>query len=118
MFRSTWKSCAAIVLLPARRIAVATGLGLAAMLMLPGAAWAQVEPSRGGLLYDTHCIACHRVQVHWRDQRLVNDWDSLLGQVRHWQARALLEWSDADIQEVARYLNRAVYRLPTPGRQG
>lgn len=103
---------------PRARRAGAALVWLLAGLAPQAPGWAQSDPSRGGLLYDTHCIACHRVQVHWRDQRLVTDWASLVEQVRHWQARALLEWSDADVLEVARYLNRAVYRLPTPGRQG
>jgi cytochrome c len=35
---------------------------------------AAAEPSRGQLLYETHCIACHSTQVHWRDQHVVRDW--------------------------------------------
>lgn len=75
------------------------------------------EPSRGQLLYQTHCIACHNSQMHWRDQRLVRDWPGLLAQVRGWQARANLEWSDADITEVARHLNDSIYRLERPVAQ-
>jgi len=79
---------------------------------------AQSTPTRGSLLYDTHCVACHRAQVHWRDQRVVKDWAGLIEQVRHWQSRAQLDWSDADIQEVARFLNRSVYNLPMPDSRG
>ena len=57
----------------------------------------QPPASRGQLLYATHCIACHTTQMHWRDQRVVSDWAGLLAQVRAWQARAQLQWSDADI---------------------
>ena len=42
--------------------------------------------------------------------RRQTDWASLKAQVRRWQARASLEWSEADIVEVARYLNDAIYR--------
>jgi hypothetical protein len=72
-------------------------------------------PTRGQLLYDTHCIGCHSTQIHWRDQRLASDWASLREQVRQWQARARLAWPEADIIEVTRYLNDTIYRLPTAG---
>jgi mono/diheme cytochrome c family protein len=74
----------------------------------------QREPTRGALLYETHCVACHDSQRHWRDQRLARDWPSLLAQVREWQARAILHWSNADIVEVARHLNDTIYRFPRP----
>jgi len=73
--------------------------------------------SRGQLLYATHCVACHDTQKHWRDQRVVRDWAGLVGQVRHWQGTEHLQWDDADIEEVARYLNDRFYKLPKPGPQ-
>lgn len=75
----------------------------------------QPLPTRGRLLYETHCIACHNTQMHWRDGRIVSDWPGLVVQVRTWQERAKLAWSEADILEVARHLNAAIYRLPQPG---
>jgi len=76
-------------------------------------------PSRGQLLYSTHCIACHNTQIHWSDRRLATDWETLKAQVRQWQARAQLNWSDADIVEVARHLNETIYRFPqTSDRKG
>ena len=47
-------------------------LVLVAALLSPPS-WAQ---SRGELLYITHCVACHRTQIHWRDKRQVVDWSS------------------------------------------
>ncbi len=67
--------------------------------------------SRGELLYTTHCIACHSTQMHWRDQRRATDLDSLKEQVRLWQGRAMLAWSEDDITEVTRYLNQRIYRF-------
>jgi mono/diheme cytochrome c family protein len=69
-------------------------------------------PSRGALLYETHCVACHTTQVHWRDRKLATDWSSLSAQVRRWQANAGLRWTDEEIDEVVRYLNTTVYRFP------
>lgn len=65
--------------------------------------------SRGELLYDTNCIACHTEKVHWRTARLATDWGSLEAQVRRWQQAASLDWRDEDIAEVARYLNGRFY---------
>ena len=75
----------------------------------------QPEPTRGRLLYETHCIACHDTQIHWRDAATVRDWTSLVREVRRWQERARLQWSDADVLLVARHLNATIYRFPTPG---
>ena len=81
---------------------------LLALAALTLAASAQAE-SRGELLYATHCIACHTEQVHWRDQKLATNWNSLKAQVRRWQAAAQLGWSDDDILEVTRHLNQRFY---------
>ena len=71
-------------------------------------------PSRGELLYTTHCIACHTTQVHWRDRRLAGDYSSLTAQVARWQENTGLGWSNEEIQDVVRYLNATMYRFPDP----
>jgi len=75
---------------------------------------AQPEPraSGGALLYETHCIACHSKQIHWRERKLATDWASLAAQVRRWQANTGLQWTDEEIDEVTRYLNRTIYMFP------
>jgi mono/diheme cytochrome c family protein len=73
-----------------------------------------LDPSRGELLYTTHCLACHNTQVHWRDKKLVTDWKSLESEVRRWQTFSGLGWSDDDIMKVARYLNTLYYHYPAP----
>lgn len=89
---------------------------LAALLAAP-CAFAQPAAvpsaeSRGAMLYDTHCITCHTTQMHWREQRLATDWDSLRLQVRRWQGNAGLSWSEEDIDAVAKHLNDTIYRFP------
>jgi mono/diheme cytochrome c family protein len=69
----------------------------------------------GRLLYETHCIACHDKQVHWRDGRLAVDWSTLDAQVRRWQATALLNWGEAEITAVTRYLNETIYKFRQTG---
>lgn len=89
---------------------------LAALEMVSVVAHAQAveSPKRGQLLYTTHCIACHNSEMHWRDARQAKDWEGLKDQVRRWQAAAKLEWSEADITEVADHLNSTIYRYPRP----
>jgi cytochrome c1 len=70
--------------------------------------------TRGALLYDNHCVACHSEQIHWRDKRRAQDWDSLRALVRQWQGEARLGWSEADIDSVARHLNQTIYRFKVP----
>jgi len=86
--------------------------------LVPALAFAQALPlpSRGALLYDNHCIACHNTQMHWRDRKLVTDWPSLRAEVRRWQSAAQLNWSAEDVDDVARHLNEVFYRFP-PGGQ-
>ena len=97
--------------------ALAAAVALALAGPPPAAAQAAADPTRGRLLYDTHCKACHSTQMHWRDQRAATDWPSLLAQVRQWQARGRLDWSDADIEAVAGHLNDTIYRWPRPERR-
>lgn len=89
---------------------VLTLAGTVAPAQSPPAGGAVVPASRGQALYNTHCIACHTTQVHWRDARLATDWDSLKREVRRWQATNALAWSEADVVQVARHLNDTIYR--------
>ena len=85
---------------------------LFALAVLAPAHAQTAAPSRGQLLYGTHCVECHTTQMHWRAQRLARDWDSLKGQVRRFQGIARLQWSEEDIDAVARHLNETIYRFP------
>lgn len=86
-----------------------------AILLLLAAVPAQAQPAdRGQLLYETHCIECHSRQMHWRDQRLARDWNTLAIQVRRFQSLARLEWSEDDVQAVTQHLNATIYRFPQP----
>ena len=72
------------------------------------------EPTRGELLYTTHCVACHNTQVHWRDKEIAKNWSGLKAEVSHWQTFSELGWSDGDIEAVARYLNALYYHFDAP----
>lgn len=72
------------------------------------------DPARGELLYSTHCIACHNLQLHWRDKKLVRSWNGLRAEVRRWQKTSGLGWNNEDISAVTRYLNDRYYHYPAP----
>lgn len=104
-----------------RRIAQAwtrlTPLAMATLWPLAVAAQGQAAiESRGQMLYGNHCVACHTTQMHWRDQKLATDWPSLKAQVRRWQGAGQLNWSEDDIDDVARFLNDSFYRLQGGGK--
>jgi mono/diheme cytochrome c family protein len=87
------------------------------LTLLGATAQAQVQTmpaTRGALLYENHCGACHSEQMHWRDKRLARDWNTLRAFVRLWQGEARLGWSEEDIDAVARHLNDTIYRYPAP----
>lgn len=96
----------------ARWVALACGLAIAAVCAQPAPGIAE---SPGYLLYSTHCAGCHSAQVHWRERKLVSDPSSLDAQVRHWQGKLGLGWSDEDIAAVAGYLNAVYYKFPVAG---
>lgn len=83
-------------------------------MLVSGVCLAQTAPppTRGQLLYTTHCVACHDTQVHWRANKVADNWTSLRKQVRRWQGVANLQWSEEDITLVARYLNDTIYEYP------
>ncbi len=72
--------------------------------------------ARGEALYDTYCGHCHTEQVHWRNRKLATDWASLKQQVWRWQSNVGQQWSDRDVDEVARVLNARFYHYDAPPR--
>jgi len=90
---------------------------VAAPPLLHAQATVATPPSRGELLYATHCIACHSASVHWRDRKLATDWASLLAQVGRWEKNTGLGWSSEEILDVTGYLNSAIYRFPDTAPQ-
>lgn len=78
------------------------------------AAQTSSAPSRGELLYSTHCLACHTDKVHWRDKRVARNFKSLRYEVGRWQKLSTLGWNAEDIEAVTRYLNTVYYHYPAP----
>jgi len=89
---------------------------LLACLGLSGVAYAQgkTAPSRGELLYATHCSGCHTTQLHWRAQKRATNWPGLTAEVDRWQKSAGLGWREEEVTDVARYLNARYYHFALP----
>jgi len=87
---------------------------VALLLATFGALTTANAQSRAELLYSTHCISCHTSEMHWREKKVATDWTSLKFQVRRWQGANGLGWSEADVEEVARYLNESIYGYARP----
>lgn len=85
---------------------IAAALALAAV---PAARAADI--ARGRALYELRCDACHTESVHGRAHRVAKN----LAEVRHWVSRwnesLSIGWSDAEIDDVAAYLNATYYRF-------
>ena len=67
--------------------------------------------SRGRLLYENHCIACHISQVHIRENRKAKN----LIELKHWvikRSRAIqLDWGDDEFDAVTLYLSERYYKF-------
>ena len=97
-----------------RRTRVLAALCLAAGIDAAAQPLTAAAEGVGALLYSTHCVGCHTAQVHWRDGRRVTSWPTLQAEVRRWQNRIGLGWSDDDVAAVARHLNALHYHFPAP----
>jgi mono/diheme cytochrome c family protein len=86
------------------------GLGICCVAL----AQRNVAPSRGELLYATHCNGCHTTQLHWRAKKLAANWPRLKAEVDRWQKSSGLGWRDEEITDVARYLNARYYHFALP----
>lgn len=97
-----------------------TGAGLAPEDAKPQLAARPLDVQRGQLLYETHCVACHTTQAHWRDNSIVGAWSDVLAQVERWQKNSGQQWDPSEVGDVAAYLNAVYYKMPcsVPGCQG
>ena len=85
-----------------------TTLGL---VVLTSFAYADVDSTRGQVLYDTHCGTCHDTSAHKRENHLVTSMDELRSWVAAMGAHTELDWRVDDVEDVAFYLNLRIYRF-------
>jgi mono/diheme cytochrome c family protein len=93
-----------------KAVIASLALGLAALAGSVAAA----DDGRGSALYETRCMACHASSVHQRSARKAKSFDGLRAQVLRWSAEVGGNWSEAEIDDVAQYLNQRYYRFPCP----
>ena len=74
------------------------------------------EPSRGRLLYESHCSGCHDKSVHGRESRVAKSFADIRAQVFRWNTFVGTSWSNQDIDQVAQYLNSRYYQFECPDR--
>lgn len=67
------------------------------------------QPSRGQLLYENQCIACHDSQVHIRNHSKAGNIEAVRSWVEHWSQQLQLNWTRGEIEDVVFYLNQKYY---------
>lgn len=90
-------------------LAVAAGFVLAIPGIADGA-----EAVRGRALYESRCTSCHATSVHGRKKRAAADFEQVRGWVARWNRDVRAGWSEAEIDDVAAYLNNTYYHYPCP----
>jgi len=110
----SWRKLAVVI-----GLVLLMGLGVGPAYVVGGSlqeneVLAAADAPRGRLLYETHCIACHTTQAHWRDKHIVRSWADLLYQVTRMEKNAGQDWSSVEIRDVAAYLNELFYKMPCP----
>lgn len=68
-------------------------------------------PSRGQLLYENHCMACHESVVHIRTRKQVESLSALRIEVLRWSAQLQFHWGREEVEEVVSHLNRQYYKF-------
>jgi len=68
-------------------------------------------PSRGQLLYENHCMACHESIVHIRTQQQARSLPALREKVMHWAAYMQLRWGKEEVEDVVGHLNSHYYKF-------
>ena len=82
-----------------------------ALLML-GVPLAQAADARQGqALYQANCTGCHDTSIHTRPNSIIHSLDGLEKRVQFCETGNRLQWSAAQIEDVAAYLNESFYKF-------
>lgn len=68
-----------------------------------------IQPDRGRMLYENHCLTCHESVVHIRERQRAGSFAEVTSWVVRWASGLELDWRAEEIQDVVRYLNRRFY---------
>ena len=92
---------------------------LAAWCLASVSAAAQ-DVSRGRLLYETHCIVCHREGLHGRMNSRVATYEDLRYEVERWTKQSGRSFTPAERADLIEFLDATHYRLdlnPRPDKK-
>lgn len=65
----------------------------------------------GQSLYENHCTDCHESVVHVRNERKARDYPEVRDWVVRWAGAQELDWTGAEVDAVANYLNQNYYNF-------
>jgi len=85
-------------------------IALAALLGLAPFA-ANAEGADGKALVEKDCQGCHDNRIYTRPNRIIHSLEDLENRVRFCENQNGKHWSEAQIEAVVQYLNRAYYRF-------
>ena len=69
------------------------------------------DVSHGRLLYETHCIACHREGLHDRKNSKVATYADLRWQVERWTRETGRRFTHEEREDLVEFLDATHYRL-------
>ena len=87
---------------------------VAALILALAGAGAAVAQAPAQTMHDTHCVMCHDAKIYARENRTARDFESLRTEVNRWQTNVSLNWSEAEIDAVTRWLAERHYGLKCP----
>lgn len=65
----------------------------------------------GKKLYAAHCTTCHDTKIHTRPNRIIHTYGDLVNRVKFCDVQSKAGFSDAQIHDVAEYLNANFYKF-------
>ena len=89
-------------------------------LVLIGSGAAAQDVSRGQLLYETHCVVCHREGLHERQNSKVASYSDLRYQVERWTKETRRRFTPDEREDLIEFLDATHYRLylrPRPDKK-
>ena len=80
------------------------------LCILAGIAHAQ-DVEQGRLLYETHCLTCHREGLHDRQNSKVASYADLRLQVERWTKQTGRRFTPSEREDLIEFLDATHYRL-------
>ncbi len=97
---------------------IRSALAVSILLVSVSGGAGAADPGAGQTLHERHCVSCHESlmrgepsTLYTRQDRRIASWSALLAQVQRCETSLGLQWSDADIENVAAFLDQRFYRF-------